>query len=98
MIGERMALVLFVWYAGWSVVTFTVFAFDKLAARHDRRRVPERRLHLLEALGGFPGGFLAILFCRHKSRKTGFLVMSMAATLLNLVVLAAVLGLFLEPV
>lgn len=89
--SDRVLMVLAFWYLGWSLLAFIVFGFDKHAARRDRRRVPERRLHLLELLGGFPGAFLAILLFHHKSAKPRFLVVTVLAVIGNLAVLAAVL-------
>ena len=45
-------------YALVSIVTFVVYGFDKRRAVHGGRRVPERTLHGLELLGGWPGALL----------------------------------------
>lgn len=82
--NEPFLVGLLVWYSGWSLVAFLVFAWDKHAARHGRRRVPEARLHALELVGGFPGAWCAILLLRHKSAKVAFLVLTTCTTLLNL--------------
>ena len=60
------------WYGAWSLVTLVVYGWDKRAARKSRWRVPERRLHLLAAVGGIPGAILAQQVFRHKNRKAGF--------------------------
>ena len=56
-------------YLVMSIVTFLAFAWDKRAAQTDSRRVSERRLHMLEALGGWPGAILGQYLLRHKSLK-----------------------------
>ncbi len=58
-----------------SGVTFLVFGADKWMAGHARgRRVPERTLLLLSALGGWPGGWAAMRVFRHKTLKGSFRV------------------------
>lgn len=59
-------------YTVASIVSFGAMWFDKLAASGDRRRVPERRLHLLELLGGWPGSLIAQRALRHKNRKAQY--------------------------
>lgn len=55
-----------------SLLTFFAYAIDKSAARQHRRRIPEKTLHMLGLLGGWPGALLAQQLLRHKSRKTRF--------------------------
>lgn len=55
-----------------SVVTILVFGADKRAAIKHRRRTPERTLHGLSLLGGWPGALLAMQLFRHKRRKSRF--------------------------
>ncbi|MBV0934514.1 DUF1294 domain-containing protein [Marinobacterium sp. A346] len=60
--------------AAMSVWTFAVYAWDKEAARNDRRRTPEATLHMLAVLGGWPGAWCAQQLLRHKSVKAAFRV------------------------
>jgi uncharacterized membrane protein YsdA (DUF1294 family) len=60
-------------YAIASLATFLIYALDKSAARRQSWRVPERLLHALGLLGGWPGGLAAQWLLRHKSRKLPFL-------------------------
>lgn len=55
-----------------SVLSFGQYAWDKRLARLQRWRVPEAQLHLLDLLAGWPGGFLAQHWLRHKTAKAGF--------------------------
>ncbi len=55
-----------------NVVTFAVYGFDKAAARKKAQRVPERTLHILAALGGWPGAYMGQRVFRHKTLKHKF--------------------------
>lgn len=57
-----------------NLVTFLVFGWDKLMAKLEKRRVPERTLFLLAGLGGSVGGWLGMQIFRHKTRHTSFVV------------------------
>jgi len=57
-----------------SALSFVVMAWDKRAAARGRWRVPEKVLHVLELLGGWPGSLLASSWLRHKSVKAGYRV------------------------
>jgi uncharacterized membrane protein YsdA (DUF1294 family) len=65
---------LLAWVAVFSAWDFLLFGFDKgRAGRSGARRIPESSLLLASALGGWPGGLLAIVLFRHKSAKPSFL-------------------------
>lgn len=55
-----------------SALTFTVYAFDKAAARRRQPRTSERTLHLLGLGCGWPGALLAQKILRHKLVKQAF--------------------------
>jgi uncharacterized membrane protein YsdA (DUF1294 family) len=57
-----------------SAVTFAVYGFDKRRAIRGGRRVPERTLHGLELLGGWPGAILGQAAFRHKRRKLRYML------------------------
>jgi len=57
-----------------SIVTFVVYGFDKRRAIHGGRRVPERTLHGLELLGGWPGALIGQMVFRHKRRKLSYML------------------------
>lgn len=61
-------------YASMSLITLSAYAWDKRSARLGRRRTPERTLHTLELLGGWPGAILAMRLVRHKNRKGRYVV------------------------
>ena len=63
-----------VWFAAFHLATFLAFGFDKWRAGRKQRRVPEFTLALLAALGGWPGGLVAMKMFRHKTLKRTFQV------------------------
>lgn len=70
-------------YAAMSVVTLIVYGIDKHRALHGRWRVPERRLHLLEVLGGWPGAIVGQALFRHKRRKFAYMLVFAGVVLLH---------------
>jgi uncharacterized membrane protein YsdA (DUF1294 family) len=86
------------WYAAaylglvavMSLASFAAYGFDKWLATTGGRRVPERTLHLLAFLGGWPGAILAQRQFRHKTRKLPFLIAFWFVVVLHLAVVGAV--------
>lgn len=64
--------ILLAWHALASAVALAAYALDKHAAVRARRRTPERTLHALALIGGWPGALLAMRVFRHKRRKRAF--------------------------
>ena len=60
------------WLAVSNAVTFLAFGWDKWRARKSQPRISEIKLVLLAALGGWPGGLLAMKIFRHKTVKRTF--------------------------
>ena len=60
------------WVGALSLVTFGIYGYDKAQAQGGGPRVPEAVLHLLGALGGTPGAFVAMRLFRHKTSKPRF--------------------------
>ena len=85
-----MTLVLTILYVLASVICFAMFAFDKRAAVAGRRRLSERSLLWSAAACGWPGGWLAQRWLRHKSSKASFRWRFLAAVLLNIVTVGAI--------
>ncbi len=62
------------WVVSFSIATYGVYAYDKAQAQAQGLRVPEAVLHLLEALGGSPGAFVAMRVLHHKNKKREYQV------------------------
>ncbi|MDB5867830.1 MAG: hypothetical protein JWP96_162 [Polaromonas sp.] len=73
---------------GLNLLTFYVYWRDKHAAQTGRWRTREDTLHLLGALGGWPGAWFAHQMLRHKSRKAEFRAAYWATVLIHCAVLA----------
>lgn len=70
-------------YVAASIVAFTVYVFDKLAAENGWRRTPESTLHMLGLAGGWPGALVAQGLLRHKSKKQPFQFVFWVTVMLN---------------
>ena len=55
-----------------NLITLIAYAYDKWAAPREGRRIPERTLHLLAAIGGTPAALAGQWLFHHKTRKTSF--------------------------
>ena len=71
-------------YLAASVLSFVLYAIDKSAAKSDSRRTPENTLHLVDLVGGWPGGLFAQRVLRHKTRKQPFQSIYWVSVLCNL--------------
>ena len=76
------------WYAAISLVAFLAYRRDKMAAALGRWRTPERRLHLLDLAGGWPGGRMAQQVLRNKSGKPSFQAVFGTTVALNIAAFA----------
>lgn len=85
------ATVLLAIYAVLSVISFALYALDKNAAQTGRWRTKESTLHLLDLLGGWPGGLVAQQLFRHKIAKPTFQIVFWLTVVLNGMVLGWVL-------
>ncbi|MEF9671904.1 DUF1294 domain-containing protein [Pseudomonas sp. MWU13-2100] len=59
-------------YGGVSLVAFFLYWSDKRKARDETWRTPEKVLHAIELLGGWPGALIAQQVFRHKTRKVSY--------------------------
>jgi len=79
-----MVIFIAAWYVALSLVTVLVYAIDKRKATAGTWRVKENTLHLLELVGGWPGGLAAQHIFHHKTRKASFQLAFWAIVILHL--------------
>ena len=76
--------------AAMSCACFAAYGLDKRRAAAGDRRVPERALHLMAFLGGWPGALVGQRQFRHKTRKVPFLIAFWAVVVLHVALVATV--------
>jgi uncharacterized membrane protein YsdA (DUF1294 family) len=65
--------ILLFWLLLTNMVAFLLFAWDKFkAGGPGGNRISEFNLAAIGAVGGWPGGLLAMLLLRHKTAKLSF--------------------------
>lgn len=82
-----LPLALAAWLAALSLVDLALCGWDKRRARRGGRRVPERRLLGLAALGGGAGLWAGMYLFHHKTRHWYFVAAAPALTVLQLALL-----------
>jgi len=55
-----------------NIITFFYFGLDKTRSELSKRRISERMLWFLTAIGGSIGALAGIKFFRHKTKKISF--------------------------
>ena len=55
-----------------NIITFAIYAIDKLNAKTDSWRISERMLIFFAVVGGSVGALMGMYICRHKTRKPKF--------------------------
>jgi uncharacterized membrane protein YsdA (DUF1294 family) len=70
-----------------NIIVFILAGYDKHQARKNKRRIPENTLFFLQLIGGTPGLLTAMLFFRHKTSKTSFIVKFLLILLLQVVLI-----------
>lgn len=78
-----------------SLVAFVAYGIDKWQAQQDRSsRISEKRLHMLEACGGWPGAIVAQHLFRHKTQKSSYQKMFWTIVWLHIVVVTLVVVIY----
>jgi uncharacterized membrane protein YsdA (DUF1294 family) len=90
-LARLLPVLLLVWVGFMSFITFLVYGADKRAAQRGMWRTPEATLLTLGFLGGTLGAIAAMLFFRHKTRKSSFLSAFTFTTCMQVAAIAALL-------
>ena len=80
-----------------SAFSFAAYGLDKRRAVNGGRRVPERTLHILAFLGGWPGALGGQRQFRHKTKKLSFLIVFWLVVVLHLVIVSTAAYKFFGP-
>lgn len=67
-------LALIAWIAAFNIIGCIMVMKDKQRARQGRRRIPERRLMWMGALGGAMLMWLTMILIHHKTHRKKFMV------------------------
>ncbi|MEZ6162882.1 MAG: DUF1294 domain-containing protein [Phycisphaerales bacterium] len=62
-----------IYYLLFSVVSALMHLVDKHRAANSRRRIPEKTLHSMELVGGWPGAILMTRAIKHKTSKPQYM-------------------------
>lgn len=79
------------WIIGVSIASFFTYGYDKSIAGRSVTRVPEVVLHLLTALGGTLGSFVAMRLFHHKTQKRSFQMVFWVIVAIQVVVIVLLL-------
>ena len=55
-----------------NILSFLLFAYDKMQAKRGRWRVSEKALFISALIGGSIGSIVGMKMCRHKTKKWYF--------------------------
>ncbi len=86
-------LTFMIYLSAINLISGIIFAIDKRAAIHGRRRIPERTMHLLEMMGGVFANWILMYVLHHKNRKFSYY----AVTYILLIAWTALLILIYNP-
>ena len=57
-----------------SIIAVVLTIYDKWAAKHGKRRIPEKILMLVAFFGGAIAMYLAMILIRHKTKHNKFMI------------------------
>lgn len=88
---ERPIYIFWIYLALINLAAFIVFGADKLQAKRGGRRVPEKTLMILCAVGGSIGGLAGMYVFHHKTLHSKFTLGVPMILLAQVIIAAAIL-------
>lgn len=73
-----------------NLITLFAMYIDKQKAKKSKRRIPEKTLFTLVALGGGIGGIAGMYIFRHKTKKSRFIIGFPAILILEIIIVLAI--------
>ncbi len=73
-----------------NAAAFAAFGIDKLLAKMDARRIPERVLFGFAIIGGSPGAIIGMRLFHHKTKHRSFALGLPAILIMQIALVAAV--------
>ena len=70
-----------------NIIAFIVMGYDKKLAQNNKRRISEQILLIFVLIGGTIGSGLGMLFFRHKTAKTSYLLKFWLLTVLQFLII-----------
>ena len=94
MTKEQLALIYVIVLGVMSLITFFAYGLDKLKAKANAWRIPEKVLLGLSVLGGGIGGFLGMKVFRHKTSGEHwyFTAINIVAVVIQIGILVYIFG------
>ena len=68
-----------------SILTFSIYAYDKAQAIKNSRRISEMKLLFSLFLGGTVGSIIAMILFRHKVKKMSFIIKFLIIVIIQVV-------------
>ena len=81
-------------FAAWNLIVFLTYGIDKLKAKKDKWRIPEKTLLLMALCMGGTGALLGMGIFHHKTQHKSFSIGVPLMTLLNYVIIGVALWWF----
>ena len=61
-------------FAAWNLIVFLTYGIDKLKAKKEKWRIPEKTLFFLSIIGGSLGSVAGMYLFHHKTRHWYFVI------------------------